>query len=153
MTEETTIWQGDGLLRCLERREETHDTASFILAAPPGQHFVFLPGQFISLGVTVEGALRWRAYSIASSPTQRERITIAVRRVAGFQLVARPCPARHGAVGTFAMRQLRVAAGGFAFLRSAVLRRMRHHADDVNGALVAGNPTGGECSFFPQRPQ
>ena len=83
MTEETTIWQGDGLLRCLERREETHDTASFILAAPPGQHFVFLPGQFISLGVTVEGALRWRAYSIASSPTQRERITIAVRRVAG----------------------------------------------------------------------
>ena len=83
MNEETSLWQGEACLRCLERREETQDTASFTLAVPPGQSVDFLPGQFISLGVPVGGTLRWRAYSIASSPTQRERLVIAVRRVAG----------------------------------------------------------------------
>ena len=77
------FWRGDSPLSCVARREETHDTATFILAAPSGRFFHFLPGQFISVGATIDGKTHWRAYSISSSPTRPETLSITVRRVTG----------------------------------------------------------------------
>jgi len=80
---EHNFWQGETPLLCVGRREETHDTASFELAASDGKPFDFLPGQFLPLGVEIDGQTHWRAYSIASSPAQSQRVTLAVKRVAG----------------------------------------------------------------------
>lgn len=76
-------WQGELALLCTGRREETPDTASFVLRRPDGALFSFLPGQFISVAATVDGRTLWRAYSISSSPAQPESLTITVRRVDG----------------------------------------------------------------------
>ncbi len=77
------IWQGETPLVCVARTEETHDCATFELAAPTGQYFRFFPGQFVSVGVEVEGRTHWRAYSISSSPSQAETLSITVKRVRG----------------------------------------------------------------------
>jgi len=77
------IWQGESPLACLQRIEETHDTATFVFDAPSGRFFHFLPGQFISIGVTIAGKTHWRAYSISSSPSRPETLSITVKRVAG----------------------------------------------------------------------
>ena len=83
IAEHHLFWQGDLPLVCIERSEETPDTATFTLAASSGSFFHFLPGQFISVGATIDGKAHWRAYSISSSPTRPETLSITVRRVAG----------------------------------------------------------------------
>ena len=83
IAEHHLFWQGDSPLVCVERSEETPDTATFTLAAPAGSFFHFLPGQFISVGAEIDGKTHWRAYSISSSPTQPETLSITVRRVTG----------------------------------------------------------------------
>ena len=83
IAEHHLFWHGESPLTCVRRTEETHDTASFELAALSGGLFNFLPGQFISVGAAIEGKTHWRAYSISSSPTQSETLSITVKRVAG----------------------------------------------------------------------
>jgi len=82
MTSATTPYD-DAPLACVGRREETPDTASFVLARPNGTPFSFLPGQFLSVGVDIDARRHWRAYSISSSPTAPDTVSITVRRVAG----------------------------------------------------------------------
>ena len=77
------FWHGETPLTCVKRIEETPDTATFVLATSTGQFFSYLPGQFISIAVTIDGKPHWRAYSISSSPTQPETLSITVRRVEG----------------------------------------------------------------------
>lgn len=76
------VWQG-GVLRCIERIDETPDTATFVLEAETPVRFEFLPGQFITIGVEIDGATHHRAYSIASSPLQSDRLALTIRRVEG----------------------------------------------------------------------
>lgn len=76
-------WKGESPLVCARRIEETPDTATFVLSARSGVNFDFLPGQFISVGATIDAKTHWRAYSISSSPTQSETLSITVKRVAG----------------------------------------------------------------------
>lgn len=83
MTILTTAWQGQARLTCLARTEETADCASFILAAPEGQHIEFQPGQFICLGSEIGGQMKMRAYSIASDVREKHAVRVAVRRVPG----------------------------------------------------------------------
>lgn len=75
------FWQGEAPLVCTQRIEETPDTATFVLTSPTGQFFSFLPGQFISVAATIDGKQHWRAYSISSSPTEQDALSITVRRV------------------------------------------------------------------------
>ncbi len=82
-TELPAIWQGETPLVCIARTEETHDCATFELAAPTGQRFDYFPGQFVSVGAEIDGKTHWRAYSISSSPSQPETLAITVKRVAG----------------------------------------------------------------------
>lgn len=85
--ERPLVWLGETPLACVARREETHDTASFEFVAKAAgaedRQFDYLPGQFISVGVEIDGKIHWRAYSISSSPTQSESLSITVKRVRG----------------------------------------------------------------------
>ena len=77
------VWQGETPLICRARCDAVNDCATFTLAAPEARRFDFHPGQFISLGVEIDGRTHWRAYSIASSPNRGEEIAISVKRVTG----------------------------------------------------------------------
>ena len=82
-TESLPLWQGEMPLVCRARCDAVRDCATFVLAAPEARRFDFNPGQFISLGVEIDGRTHWRAYSIASSPNRAEALAISVKRVAG----------------------------------------------------------------------
>lgn len=68
-------------LRCIQRHEETPDCVTLRWA--PDTVLDFKPGQFVSLEVPVDGQSLLRAYTIASSPTQRDYLEITVKRVEG----------------------------------------------------------------------
>ncbi len=70
-------------MHCLERVEETHDSASFVLSPDAPGIFQFLPGQFVTIGVHIDGAMHYRAYSISSSPARMDSLTLTVRRLPG----------------------------------------------------------------------
>lgn len=74
------IWQG-GELRCIERRNETPDSASFTLTSDAQMRFDYKPGQFATIGVEIEDQRHYRAYSMSSSPDRDDAITVTIRRV------------------------------------------------------------------------
>ncbi len=61
----------------------THDVASFVLESPRGRHFAFRAGQYVTLAATVDGQWLERCYTISSSSTRTDLLTITVKRVAG----------------------------------------------------------------------
>ena len=77
---QSPAWQG-GMLRCVARREETHDSASFDLASDEAGRFDFKPGQFVTIGADIDGKRHYRAYSMSSSPSRHQALTITVRRL------------------------------------------------------------------------
>ena len=83
IAEHPLVWQGESPLACVRRIEETRDTTTFVFGAPSGRFFHFLPGQFISVGATIDSKTHWRAYSISSSPSRPETLSITVKRVTG----------------------------------------------------------------------
>src|SRR5207249_3607537 len=70
--------------------DEAHEVQPFRFTAPPGRPipFEYLPGQFVTLHVAPGGIPTKRSYTIASSPTWRDRIEITVKRE-GQGLVSR----------------------------------------------------------------
>ncbi|BBZ10125.1 ferredoxin reductase [Mycobacterium branderi] len=66
--------------RILEVRRETEDSATLVIKPGWGFSFDYQPGQFIGIGLLVDGRWRWRSYSLTSSPVTRERtVTITVK--------------------------------------------------------------------------
>lgn len=85
--QESATWQGGEIdLVCCEVRPETSDVKSFLFkAADNGQHsqFKFLPGQFITLELNINGEIINRSYTISSPPTRPHTLSITVKRTAG----------------------------------------------------------------------
>src|SRR3954471_15237339 len=54
--------------RVLEVRRETEDSATLVIKPGWGFSFDYQPGQYIGIGLLVEGRWRWRSYSLTSSP-------------------------------------------------------------------------------------
>jgi stearoyl-CoA 9-desaturase NADPH oxidoreductase len=54
--------------RVLEVRQETVDSATLVIKPGWGFSFDYQPGQYIGIGLLVEGRWRWRSYSLTSSP-------------------------------------------------------------------------------------
>src|ERR1700730_10398017 len=54
--------------RVLEVRRETVDSATLVIKPGWGFSFDYQPGQYIGIGVLVDGRWRWRSYSLTSSP-------------------------------------------------------------------------------------
>ena len=66
--------------RVLEVRRETEDSATLVIKPGWGFTFDYQPGQYIGIGLLVNGRWRWRSYSLTSTPVTRERtITITVK--------------------------------------------------------------------------
>lgn len=66
--------------RILEVRRETEDSATLVIKPGWGFTFDYQPGQYIGIGLLVDGRWRWRSYSLTSSPRSGGRtITITVK--------------------------------------------------------------------------
>jgi ferredoxin-NADP reductase/Fe-S-cluster-containing hydrogenase component 2 len=71
-----------GRLKLVEVEEVTHNVKTFRFRPPTGGAipFDYLPGQFLTLHVAPQGIPTRRSYTIASTPTWRDRIEITVKR-------------------------------------------------------------------------
>ena len=68
--------------RILEVRRETEDSATLVIKPGWGFSFDYQPGQYIGIGLLVEGRWRWRSYSLTSSPAtsaSARTVTITVK--------------------------------------------------------------------------
>ncbi|MEZ0366961.1 ferredoxin reductase [Mycobacterium sp. pUA109] len=66
--------------RVLEVRRETEDSATLVIKPGWGFGFDYQPGQYIGIGVLVDGRWRWRSYSLTSTPVTGARtVTITVK--------------------------------------------------------------------------
>lgn len=69
--------------RILEVRRETEDSATLVIKPGWGFSFDYQPGQYIGIGLLVDGRWRWRSYSLTSSPAETSgsprTVTITVK--------------------------------------------------------------------------
>lgn len=69
-------------LRILEVRPETPDTYSLVLEKPTSG-FEYLPGQYLTLRVEIDGKKYPRAYSLSSSPHLDPNLQVTIKRLPG----------------------------------------------------------------------
>ncbi|BBZ61976.1 ferredoxin reductase [Mycolicibacterium monacense] len=66
--------------RVINVRRETEDSATLVIKPGWGFTFDYQPGQYIGIGLLIDGRWRWRSYSLTSSPRSGGRtITITVK--------------------------------------------------------------------------
>ena len=66
--------------RVVDVRRETFDSATLVIKPGWGFHFDYEPGQYVGIGVLMDGRWRWRSYSLTSTPVTRDKtITITVK--------------------------------------------------------------------------
>ncbi|SUE14754.1 ferredoxin domain oxidoreductase [Rhodococcus gordoniae] len=66
--------------RIVSVRQETPDSATIVIRPGWGFDFGYAPGQYIGIGLHIEGRWHWRSYSLTSSPTWDDKvISIAVK--------------------------------------------------------------------------
>lgn len=77
--------QGRIELRCASVRDETSDVKTFRFEPADGSsvHFEYLPGQFVTVELPIEGKTVLRSYSISSSPSRPDALELTVKRVPG----------------------------------------------------------------------
>jgi glycine betaine catabolism B len=73
-------WDADNPLICSHIADETHDVKSFFFRAKTPAQFKFLPGQFITLELPINGETIHRSYTVSSTPTRPHTISITVKR-------------------------------------------------------------------------
>jgi len=78
------VWgPDDEWLECVRVRDETHDVRSFVFRPVEPRSFRYRPGQFITLSLDIDGERVNRCYTLCSSPTKPDTLTITVKRVPG----------------------------------------------------------------------
>ena len=81
--EKLTRWTGDvSPLECIGIKDETHNVKSFTFKSTKDAWFQFYPGQHTTLFLKIDGNDVMRTYTIASSPTRPNMITITNKRMA-----------------------------------------------------------------------
>jgi stearoyl-CoA 9-desaturase NADPH oxidoreductase len=59
---------------------ETDDAATLVIRPGWGWHYNHRPGQYVGIGVQVDGKFQWRSYSVSSPPQRKGRnISITVK--------------------------------------------------------------------------
>lgn len=71
----------DETLVCCAVRAETHDVKTFIFQATEPRRFSYQPGQFMTLSLTIGGEEINRCYTLSSTPTRPDRVSITVKRI------------------------------------------------------------------------
>jgi ferredoxin-NADP reductase len=56
--------------RVVEVRRETEDSATLVIKPGWGFSFNYQPGQYVGIGLLIDGRWRWRSYSLTSSPVR-----------------------------------------------------------------------------------
>ncbi len=69
------------ILRCKAVIPITHDVSTFALEPTTPHTFIFAPGQYVVVAITVDGQRHQRCYTISSPPTRPHLVTITVKRV------------------------------------------------------------------------
>ena len=64
--------------RIVEVRRETHDCATLVIKPGWGFSFDYEPGQYIGIGLLIEGRWRWRSYSLTSVPRTSGARTVTI---------------------------------------------------------------------------
>jgi glycine betaine catabolism B len=67
--------------RCDRIIQETHDVKTFCFVAEAPIVFNYLPGQFVTLEVEINGKSVLRPYSISSTPSRPYHLTVTIKRV------------------------------------------------------------------------
>ncbi len=77
------LWNSDEdeTLVCCAVRSETHDVKTFIFQATEPRRFAYQPGQFMTFSLTIGGEEINRCYTLSSSPTRPDRVSITVKRI------------------------------------------------------------------------
>ncbi len=73
-------WNADNPLICCHIVQETHDVKSFYFKPEKFASVQFLPGQFITLELFINGETIHRSYTVSSSPARPHTISITVKR-------------------------------------------------------------------------
>jgi len=76
----------DDVLVCCQVRQETHDVKSFVFRPRTSGLARFMPGQFLTLELELEGETVNRCYTISSPPTRPDTLSITVKRVPGGRI-------------------------------------------------------------------
>jgi len=64
--------------RVVEVRRETEDSATLVIKPGWGFSFDYQPGQYVGIGLLVDGRWRWRSYSLTSAPVTSGARTISI---------------------------------------------------------------------------
>ena len=64
--------------RVQEVRRETADSATLVIKPGWGFSFDYEPGQYVGIGVLIDGRWRWRSYSLTSTPEHGSARTISI---------------------------------------------------------------------------
>lgn len=70
-------------LLCINRIDETADSATFEFKKLDDGLFEYKAGQFLTFEVDIAGELEYRAYSLSSTPSQPESVAVTIKRVPG----------------------------------------------------------------------
>jgi len=143
--------------RIVEVRPETRDAATIVLRPGPGWR-AHVPGQYLRIGVDVEGVRHWRAYSLTSRPDEKDRtvsitVTAIPDGIVSGHLVHRARPGEivhlEPATGDFTLpatppdRVLFVTAGSGL---TPVLGMLRSHLDVLDDVVVVhSSPTAADA--------
>lgn len=73
--------------RVVEVRRETSDSATLVIKPGWGFSFDYEPGQYVGIGVLIDGRWRWRSYSLTSTP---EKASAAGARTIAITVKAMP---------------------------------------------------------------
>jgi ferredoxin-NADP reductase len=148
------------IVRALHR--ETADALTIVLADPTGAKVAFVPGQFLTLLVAIDGETLRRAYSICSS-LDDDTVAVTVKRIAGGRVsnhlherlqVGDVIPVL-GPSGEFtvtpdpaARRHLMLLAGGSGITPiMAIARAVLANEPDSRVTLVFGNRASADIIF------
>ncbi|WP_338030585.1 hybrid-cluster NAD(P)-dependent oxidoreductase [Chromobacterium alkanivorans] len=85
MPADPPLWRAgeDSALVCVQAREETYDVKTFVFRAEPPRRFHYQPGQFVTLELDIAGVAVNRCYTLSSTPTRPDRVSITVKRIPG----------------------------------------------------------------------
>ncbi|MFG1344267.1 hybrid-cluster NAD(P)-dependent oxidoreductase [Xanthobacter autotrophicus DSM 431] len=73
----------DDTLVVRQVRQETADVRTFVLAPVDPARFAYEPGQFLTLDLDIDGQRVNRCYTLSSTPTRPDTVSITVKRVPG----------------------------------------------------------------------
>lgn len=71
------------LLRCIAVYDDTRDVKTFVFCADPIVRFHYCPGQFVTINLVIDKVAYQRCYTLSSSPSRPDTLSITVKRVEG----------------------------------------------------------------------